>query len=436
VRLTALAAGIMAAVALPAGVAQAATWEIGDVFANTPDGPTAVKVFDNAGNFKEEFGSPSLTGEGTGCAHDANHDLYATFFQMNETHKFSSADPHPDIQTIPNPGTNESVVFDAAGNFYIGIADPDVDEFVRKYDAAGNLLDSYTNLETDRGADWIDLAADQQTLFYNGEGRDIRRYDLASHTQLPDFATLPGSGNAFGIRILPPGDGSGGIMVADGVDIKRLDGAGNVVQTYDAPSVSTWFALNLDPNGTSFWSADIGGGQVFRFNIATGAIEVGPIQAHPFEVAGLCVLGELTAAIPPPAEPQPEPQASNLQLEITGRKNQKIIGPQQPPKGKAKNNPGKLLSVKVTCLNSPCNATIKGKATASGEKVKLKAQTISLQPGETKRVRLAGAKKLDVAQLKGDLKSGDRGKAKITGVATDPAGAEVKDNFRVKLRGR
>ena len=50
---------------------------------------------------------------------------------------------------------------------------------MRKYDAAGNLLDSYTNLETDRGADWIELAADQQTLFYAGEGQTIRRYDLA-----------------------------------------------------------------------------------------------------------------------------------------------------------------------------------------------------------------------------------------------------------------
>ena len=201
VRLTALAAGIMA-VALPAGVAQAATWEIGDVFANTPDGPTAVKVFDNAGNFKEEFGSPSLTGEGTGCAHDANHDLYATFFQMNETHKFSSADPHPDIQTIPNPGTNESVVFDAAGNFYVGMADPDVDEFVRKYDAAGNLLDSYTNLETDRGADWIDLAADQQNCSTTVRaaifGATTSPPTLSSRTsrRCPDPATRSGSGSS------------------------------------------------------------------------------------------------------------------------------------------------------------------------------------------------------------------------------------------------
>jgi Ca2+-binding RTX toxin-like protein len=278
--------------------AQASEWQIGDVFANTPAGPTAVKVYDNSGNFKEEFGSAGLSGEGTGCGFNANHDLYATFFQMNETHRFSSADPHADVQTISNPGSNESIVFDAAGNYYIGIADPTGTDFVRKYDPAGNLLDSYSNLATDRGADWIELAADQRTLFYDGEGQTVRRYDLATHTQLADFATVSG-GEAFALRLLPPGDGSGGLLVADGEDIKRLDGAGNVVQDYDVPGVGQWFALNLDPNGTSFWSADISGGTVYRFNIASGAVEVGPIQAHPTEVAGLCVLGELTAAVPP-----------------------------------------------------------------------------------------------------------------------------------------
>ena len=129
------------------------------------------------------------------------------------------------------------------------------------------------------------------------------------------------------MRLLPPGDGSGGLLVADGEDIKRLDGAGNIVQTYDEPSAAEWFALNLDPNGTSFWSADIATGIVTRFNIATGAIEVGPDPAPiRSEVAGLCVLGELTAAGPRRPQPTPAPGAgaAGLHLDITGRKNQKI----------------------------------------------------------------------------------------------------------------
>jgi Ca2+-binding RTX toxin-like protein len=292
--------------------AQASTWEIGDVFANTPDGATAVKVYDNNGNFKEEFGDPSISGEGTGCAFNSSKDLYATYFQNHQVHIFQNAHPHPDIGQVPSPGTNESIVFDAAGNFYVGIADPGGGgEFVQKFDSGGNLLDSYTNLATDRGADWIELSADQRTLFYAGEGQTVRRYDLVTHTQLADFAVLP-SGNAFASRLLPPGDGSGGLLLADGEDIKRLDSGGNVIQTYDVPAAVEWFALNLDPNGTSFWSADINTGIVARFNIASGAVEVGPFQGHPSEVAGLCVLGELTAAVPqtPPAQQQQQAAAT------------------------------------------------------------------------------------------------------------------------------
>jgi hypothetical protein len=429
-------AGLILAIAATAGLpaaAQASEWEIGDVFANTPDGATAVKIFDNNGNFKEAVGDPAISGEGTGCAFDANMDLYATFFQANQTVKFDHVHPHGVLQTISNPGTNESIVFDAAGNFYVGMADPTSGEFVRKYDPAGNLLDSYTNLATDRGADWIDLAVDQTTLFYDGEGPTVRRYDLATHTQLPDFATIPGSGNAFAVRILPPGDGSSGVLVADGADIKRLDGAGNVVQTYDAPGVDVWFALNLDPNGTSFWSANLSGGQLFRFNIETGAVEVGPIQAHPSEVAGLCVLGELTAAVPPP-QPPGAAAGAPLTFDITGRKKQKPVGPQIPPANKAKNANGKLLSVKVTCQVKPCTVDLNGKVKAPGEKVKLKTPEISLQPGETKKVRLRGSKQL-IAELKADLRAGEKGKAKITGTATAPDGEKAQDSFKVKLRG-
>ena len=386
----------LAMLAATATSAQASVWEIGDVFANTPDGATAIKVFDNSGNFKEAVGSAGLSGEGTGCAFNANEDLYATFFQLNQTHVFANAHPHPDVQTISNPGTNESIVFDAAGNFYIGMADPTTGEYVRKYDPAGNLLDSYTNLAHDRGADWIELAADQRTLFYDGEGQTVRRYDLATHTQLPDFATIPG-GEAFGVRLLPPGDGSGGALVADGVDIKRLDGAGNVIQNYDAPGVGLWFALNLDPNGTSFWSADIDTGTVYRFNIASGALEVGPIHAAN-EVAGLCVLGEPTAAVPrtTPASSAPAPQQAGTGTKPTI----KIKGVKGTSKKKCAR---KGFKAKVT-VNSgsqlkEVKVFIDGKLVKTTTKQKFKVKV------KTKKIK--------------------RGKHKIKVTATDVAGASA-----------
>ena len=153
-----------------------------------------------------------------------------------------------------------------------------------------------------RGSDWIDLAADQTTMFYTSEGRLVYRYDVSTSTQLTNFATLPGPRGpniAFALRLLPPGDGSGGLLVADQSNIKRLDGSGAVVQTYDVAGEDGWFSLNLDPNGTSFWAGNFpSSNNFYRFNIATGAIEAGPINTGAgTQLFGLCLKGELTAAV-------------------------------------------------------------------------------------------------------------------------------------------
>ena len=80
----------------------------------------------------------------------------------------------------------------------------------------------------------------------------ILRYDLAKRRQLPDFndAALPGSA-AFDLRLLS----GGGLPAADYKSILRLDANGRIVQTYDVPGDNSWFALTLDPDGRSFWSA-------------------------------------------------------------------------------------------------------------------------------------------------------------------------------------
>jgi hypothetical protein len=126
---------------------------------------------------------------------------------------------------------------------------------------------------------------------------------------------------------------------------------------------------------------------------------------------------------------------SGLELNVTGRKKQKPIGPQLKP-SRAKNDPGKILSVRVTCANSPCTVKLKGSATAGGEKAKFKAGGISLQSDETRKVRLSAQGQAPLAQLKGALKGGANGSAKVKGTATAPNGDTDKDNFKVKLRGR
>jgi hypothetical protein len=160
------------------------------------------------------------------------------------------------------------------------------------------LLAKYDVAVEERGSNWIDLAADQRTLYYTSEGRKILRYDTATETQLETFATLPGEGDAHALRLLPPGDGSGGLLVADEEDIKRLDRNGQIIQRYDAIEHDSWFSLSLDPDSRSFWAADSETDMVYRFELATGStlqrIEAGPGGT----IFGLCVKGELTAGVP------------------------------------------------------------------------------------------------------------------------------------------
>jgi hypothetical protein len=303
-RLTLLFAAVLAcAVIFPLAAQSVTTWQTGDVFAGVGTGQ--YKVYDNAGTFKETITQPTPSGFTTGCAfNNSESHLYTTNFSLNEVVRFQSAPPaHLADQVLPTPGvtptpgpeaSNESISFMASGNYLVGHADGGAD--VHQYTETALLVAEYDVATEDRGSDWIDLAANQTTLFYTSEGQRVLRFDIGTNTQMADFATgLPGSA-AYALRILPPGDGSGGVLVADTQTIVRLDGSGTVVQQYDAPGEDLWFALNLDPNGTSFWSGDASTNNFYRFNIASGAIEVGPINTGPgTSLAGLCLKGEPTA---------------------------------------------------------------------------------------------------------------------------------------------
>lgn len=273
------------------------TWQTGDVFTGVSNG--TYKVYDNSGTFKEDI-SNGLGGFTTGCAFNpALTRLYTTDFSNTKVIVFDNASPHGIVQTIDTGatspgGSSESIVFDAAGNFYVGHANGD--HRIHKYDAAGNLLGTFNAATETRGTDWLELAADQKTIFYTSEGGRILRFDTLANAQLPDFASI---GNvSYALRLLPPGDGTGGLLVANTGDVKRLNGAGAVVQTYDVAGEDSWFSLNLDPNGTSFWAGDFSSSNFYRFNIATGAVEVGPIHTGTGSgtLFGICVKGELTAA--------------------------------------------------------------------------------------------------------------------------------------------
>jgi hypothetical protein len=297
-----LAAAVALAIVASDGpvAGEESAWRVGDVFLAVGDG--TYHVFDRAGRFKEAI-EDELGGYTTDCGFAPSLDkLYTLNYTRSKVVVYDDDGEHAILQTIDpretSPdGHSGAIVFAADGGFYVG--HPDGDRRVHKYDEAGMLLATYrVQTEGRRGTNWIDLSADQQTLFYTSAGRVIQRFDTGSNTQLSDFAELPGEGHAEAIRLLPPGDGSGGLLVADGAHIKRLDATGDVIQRYDAPERDSWFAINLDPDGQSFWATDQETDQVARFDLDTGSLRQS-FAAGPGEtVFGVCVKGELTAGVP------------------------------------------------------------------------------------------------------------------------------------------
>ena len=265
-----------------------AVFSPGDVFAAVGNGK--VKRFSPSGTLLQTLDTGS-GGVMTGMGFDSAGNLYATVFSGSQVFKF---DINGNLIGPFGSGYNaqpESIAFDTARNIYVGQAGGS--RQVLKFNSAGTMLDSFTPATEDRGTDWIELAADQRTLFYTSEAKNVKRYDLSTKTQLSDFnkATLPGS-RAFALRLLP----NGSVIVADQEVIVRLDASGNVAQTYDAPGEDNWFAVNLDPDGQTFWSGNISTGKVYRFNIATGAV-VTTFDSGKFTfLGGIAIFGELTAA--------------------------------------------------------------------------------------------------------------------------------------------
>jgi len=72
---------------------------------------------------------------------------------------------------------------------------------------------------------------------------------------------------------------------------------GGITRIYDAPGQDCWFALNLDPDGTSFWSADFCTSMVYKFDIESGTVLRSFSTGTPANtVFGLVVNGEFSDA--------------------------------------------------------------------------------------------------------------------------------------------
>ena len=274
----------------------------GDVFVAIGQG--FARRYSQEGEFINLFDTTSESRETAGMCFDGEGNLYVTSFQTGQMTKFDRAAGET-IHPWGGPFSSrvESCVFDSASNvIYTGEVDGNSD--IRKFDTDGNLLAAYNTRITARGTDWMDLDSDRCTMFYTSEDDEIMRYDVCTDQQLDDFfleTTDPGLERpCFALRIRPNGE----VMTACRNEVVRLDPDGNIIQRYPrndfgnaGNTPNAMFALNLDPDGTSFWTVGFNTGHAFKADIATGAVITSfPIEREGPTAAGLAIFGEPTAA--------------------------------------------------------------------------------------------------------------------------------------------
>jgi streptogramin lyase len=281
------------AAAFGAPQASAATIAKGTVMVSTGSGK--VTEYKPDGTFITQIDTTTASANTTGSGFDSKGNFFVTDFQAQKVSKF---DPTGFLLLAnfggPYNADPESVTFDKAGNVYVGQADGA--RTILKFGPSGTLLDTFAPATEERGTDFTELAADQCTLFYTSEGKHVKRFNACTKTQLADFnvAPLPGS-NAYAHRLFS----DGGMLVANTSEVTRLDPSGKQIFHYTLPgqTFSLLFAVNRDPDGTSFWTADLFSGKVFRVDIATGKVLTSwpSAGAAGFTAAGgLAVKGELT----------------------------------------------------------------------------------------------------------------------------------------------
>ena len=283
-------------------------FEHGEVFAGlkggkisrlTPEGQLRRPINDHSG------------AQHTGMCFDLEGNLYVTKFDRQTMSKHG-----PDGRIIDrswggrfsrNP---ESCVVDGDGNVYTG--EVFGENRIRKFDPSGRLLASYRPKVADKGVDWIELAADQCTMFYTSESNAVMRYDVCRDHQLPDFARGLGHRACFALRLRENGE----LLVACTSKVYRLSPGGEVIGSFTIPN-EVLFAMNLDPDGEHFWTGGLSSGNIYKVHIDSGRGTEGPVfhaegqrtrdsgsllgllhnAIDNVSMGGLAVYGERTAAV-------------------------------------------------------------------------------------------------------------------------------------------
>jgi hypothetical protein len=285
--------------------ASAATFVKGDVFVTI--GAGKINQYSSTGSLKGTLDTTTNAiappGNETGMCFDPQGRLYSTDFDAYEMSRFSNTGAL--INRPFGPSTNDfppqSCVVDEAGQYvYAGLNEGD--NSLLKMDTNGTLVrTSFVDLDQ-YGISGIDLGSDGCTLYYTSEGAFVLRYDVCGDAQVLDFASsLPGPCYQLQVRT------NGELLVACDASIVRLNSSGSIIQTYNPGSEADFFAIALDPDGTSFWAAGYGSGHVYKVNISSGSTStnyIAPLSGVDVGVGGLAVYGDAAAPDPGYARPK------------------------------------------------------------------------------------------------------------------------------------
>ena len=146
----------------------------------------------------------------------------------------------------------------------------------------------------------LETASDGCTLLVATKTLGVFRFDACKFTVLPP---LIANTDVSRVRLLP--DASALLVLPGQGAIKRVDGTGKTIREYSVPGVTSWAAVDLAPDGLSFWAATPAGA-AYRIDLASGAVVQGPVQVSD-SVTDLAVAYAPLGAAPPPGPPVPNP---------------------------------------------------------------------------------------------------------------------------------
>jgi hypothetical protein len=297
---------VLSVLALATPLFAAVPFNVGDVFAGVGNG--RFNHFSPTGTLLETLNDGQVAGgqnATTGMCFDPAGNLYGTNLNANSMSKFSNNGTLLAATFGSFNASPESCLIIGANTMYVSQVEGTGD--ILKLDLSGSQLASYNTARSD----WIDLASDLCTMFYTDEGPTIRRFNVCTNTALPDFVTVPGA-TFFALRILSNGD----VLVAAQQSVRRFNSAGTeITPAYTAAGENFFFALNLDPDGTHFWSGGITTGTIYKFNLTPVGPPVLSFSSQAASsggtiLAGLAIFGEVIAGQPTPTPTGPPATAT------------------------------------------------------------------------------------------------------------------------------